>query len=541
MKKNNSNPKGKTNGGKPYKTRTSGGKGKYQPKGKDVEPKDNGDVNDSSFYYLDPTLRDQIMNFSMNSFNGLKERWDNIEATSWSNAQHYEFVNTNMIAIYVMPSVTPPLNPTAPTDGINLVGVRNYTILSANNAKTTNYQPQDVTMLMLALKALLETISNMTRAFGLLYLFNQRNRQWPEKFYELMYIDSDDFRKNAAAYRIRFNTIITAAQKIPFFSNFGAFAKAARMYSTVYVDSDSPMAQSYFFVPESTWLFDEAYDSNGSGLHTWMKYTSVQLFSQMLDDLQTMVDNLLTSTTLNYIYSDVLRLLNDGKGTPMTFALVPDMYQVQFAIDKELESYIQGMRFWGRPNDTTSAGFSDYNDVRCSVTSNSIDYDPRWAYPDSNFIANYANAYSHGYINFDTVNPSAEDKVNVTRLAGRSTWVHNPLSNKVESNHIAIGDYYVVQLKVVNVTDPGLGETPLLINGSVYAADVNNYAWAIKLATAWGKLRFQPKFTIVNNLGSNTLTSIAETGEFNYYTDLDYEFMRRMYDAEMIGEFSLRV
>lgn len=508
-----------------------------KPSGKDKNnfpPKDNGDVNDSSYYYLDNTLRDQLLNFSFNSFQGVAEEIDG-QPIGMTGGGDFHFINGNVMAIRVMPSLCPNRNMNAPTDGINLVALRNFTVLSANNAKTTNYAPQDVAILMLALQEVIKIAGHMTRAFGVLYTFNQRNREWPDTLLTAMNIDPTDFRAHAADYRIQLNTILTAAQKIPFFDNYGAFAKARDIFQDIYVDDLSPLAQSYIFVPDGTWLFDEAYNSNGSGLKTWMRYTTVQPFSQWLADFSTMVNALLSSTTLNYIYSDVLRLLESGRGKAMTFTLVPDFYQIEFKLNEEINLYIENIMSWGYPNKAdTTHGFISPNDVCSDANSNLILYNPIWYNAGSQ---NGLNLTNDAYVNFLKPNPDIEERVNATRLSARANWVFD--GTNTETNKVALGDYYVSAINIYSTWYHGNG--PRVVGFSnLCGTTASNYESRIEAQCGLDKFKYRPKgyYYLGSSTGDITL---GLSGDLCYYTKLDTDFMQRLYDAEMIGEYSLRI
>lgn len=502
---------------------------------KEFPPKENGDINDSSYYYIDPTLRDQLMNFSFNSFQGVPEVIDG-QPIGMTGGGDFHFINGNVLAIEVMPSICPISNTNAPTDGINLVGLRNFTLLSANNSKTTNYSPQDVTILMLALQELIKTIGHMTRAFGVLYTYNQRNREWPDTLLTAMKIDAGDFRTHAADYRIEFNKLITTAQKIPFFDNYGAFAKARDIFQDIYVDDMSPLAQSYLFVPESTWIFDEAYDSNGSGLKTFMQYGNTpQYFSVWLSDLSTMIGALLSSTTLNYIYSDVLRLLESGKGKAMQFTLVPDFYQIEFKFSDEINTYIENIMCWGAPNKADTAnGFLSPNDVKCDVNDNLILYNPIWSVTGT---ANGKNITNDAFVNFIKPNPDVEDRVSATRLSARARWIYD--GTNTETVKVALGDYYVVRLRMFSTWEPNVGPRYLTF-GTVNAVTNGNWELLMEMGAGLDKFRYRPKMYNFHGSRAGDIT-LGMTGDLCYYTKLDTDFMFRLYDAEMIGEYSLRI
>lgn len=225
-----------------------------------------GRDNDPNWYFLDRNVADQASSFSFDEYLGIYSNFHYQQAKG-------TVLNKRNIVIDVPAICAIACNP-CPGDtsqvqtGINVASLKNYSTLSSMNAKTTQYAPQDLTTLTLALGEVVSVLEHMRRAFGVAFLMNQRNRAVPRKLLEMMGFEPEDFLTNLAGHRLAFNSLITAFNKIPFVDNVSYTFKCADMYQKVYADSDSTMAQIVFMRPYSTWTLDETASDQGSVLAT---------------------------------------------------------------------------------------------------------------------------------------------------------------------------------------------------------------------------------------------------------------------------------
>lgn len=488
-------------------------------------PRSEGDINDSSMYYTDENLKNQITNFAFTQFQGIP-----VSLGKNQQGADYSFENANIMRIALNPSAG-FVDPThAMEAGINMAGLKNYFTLSNNNAKNTNYAPQDVTTLILALGQLIAMVSFGKRAFGLSRVYNVRNRAYPLHVLDAAGIDGSDFIDNLADYRIEFNILINTINKIPFFGDLKYFEKCSNIYSNVYVDQPgSPLAQAYVFVPYSTWEFAENYSEQGTGLNTlsMCEMRNTITFRTYLTKLNGMVNNLLTSTTLNYIYSDVLRVLDKEGRTRLTFTTVPEDYSILPIYSEEIELWINNAAICSAPLSNAAhhdQGYTNLNDVAPMVNENSILYRPQFKMQ--------SNIQNDMIVNFKMENPDIEARIAATRFASRFDSVLD--SGWFYSRKCALSDHYVVYLSMYIGLD---NETPLsLEDSSMPLSEYQNQAKHIGMLS---RFDYAPFLYVVDEQStSNGL--ITMIGDTQYYTDLDISYMARLYDAEFISEFELK-
>nr|AVX53814.1 putative capsid [Marmot picobirnavirus] len=383
-----------------------------------------GRNNDPNWYFTNKEIAAQVAQISFSGFLGVKGSFDIPSARIEWDSTNKEFdkfeatAETNVATIMGISLSPSPGYLANPVDGTNLAALKNFTNLSAINAKTTNYAPQDIQLLILAMGEVVSVLEHMRRAFGVAFTYNQRNRSMPKALLRTMNVEPDDFLSNIPSYRMRFNSLITLVNTIPFPGNIAYIFKCADLYQHVYTDSESSEAQLYVMIPKFTWLFTEEYDDQGAGLTTTQLWGgSTWKMSNWLNTAELMVENLLNSATFNYIYSDILNFA--GKtGTKLLYLdYLLEGYSVLPEYNQNFLLQVHNATVIGRPlQDTANSYGTRLNDVSSDVTRNCLKYMP-------NMFSGIAIQSSIPTVVRPTVlidclndHPSVEDIIELTRF-----------------------------------------------------------------------------------------------------------------------------
>lgn len=513
----------------------TGGKRSSKPKNRRKSRK--GNINDASYYYPDKMVGEQINNYSFAQFSGVP-----IDFGFTIGNNNPSYVVPNVMSVRLAPSVpTDYQSGGKPQSGITTVGMRNFTAMSCTNSRTNfQYMGNDITIGILAIGNLLSTISWCKRALGSAYMFNYRNRAYPEEIFEAYRINTTDFRARLANYRVRFNTLMATAQKIPFPATIPYFDKCSHMFEYIYLDGkDSNMAQTYMFNPALVWELDEAYDSNGSGLKTipFVEGSNSYNFEHYLDILENQIIALLNSTTLNYVYADVLRLVSKGKLSKLIeMPFIPDDYMVRPVISDEISLWIHNMTVIGAPIVDPSTvepaftGTTHWNDVSCDTNKNAIKYNPLFT---TNFSTNNDHPTNIRLVDYFKENPSLEERVAATRLLTTYDPVPGIASSKYVFNPIVL-DWYGVSIQIWRyASDPDTANRS--ITQSLNPGNDSTFMYQMDYLTKfdWAPIiyDFSPSNSAIKALG----------GDLNYYTTITGEMLKKMYDYEIINLLEIRM
>lgn len=504
------------NGGRKSSKRRGGTKD--VPFGDKLDSK--GRDNDPNWYFLDSTVADQASSFSFDQYIG-------VPTTLTVNAK--TGVNTE----YTMPSIlVANVNP-SPGDtssiqmGINVAAMSTYTTLSSQNAKTTQYAPQDLTILILAIGEVISILEHIRRAFGVAFTYNQRNRNMPTILLDSMGFSHEDFLNNLAQHRLEFNSWITALNKLPFLSNINYLFKCAEMYQNVYADSDSGMAQIMFMRPGTTWVLDEKYDDNGSGLSTRTTPAagSNANWSEWRKLVNEMLEALMTSSTLNYIYSDIINYSQKNGAKLLYLDYLREDYVVVPTYNRNFSLQMHNAVAIGMPMTEATAPYTKFNDVHCSVDKNTIVYNPVWG---------PTQTLSTPVVDFDTPSASVVDRIEATRYVSGLKWAEGSDDESVYTAAF-LPDHYITSFLMYDKSNDPSG---LIYNSLVTLPNPTSTANMEEYLPLFSITQFD--WNPLLYLYSTETKQISVLGDLNYYTTLDGEWFKRVNDLTFQDQYFRR-
>lgn len=511
---------------------------------------DNSDVltNRSRFgnpnwYFTDKVLAEQTAQFSFQDFIGSGSLVNN------------GVTLPSIMSISLNPSAD---NSLAGYQGIStatLMARKIYNTLANTSGRTQNYAPQDVFTLMLALGEIISYVSYLKRAIGVAYTYNIRNRDFPSKIIEVMGINSSDLFKNLNKYRVELNTLLTQINKIPFPANIAWFDKCNALYEGIFQDNMSPMSQIYVIKPATTWLLDESSYEQGSVLRTipvtinsLTNYAPItRNMSAHLDNLRLMVQALLTSTTLNYIYGDILNYSSKFNVKLLYMNVIEDTYTVMPQYDQEVLLHIHNMLLIGSPTVDISdnrtpvapiyATYTPYNDVFPDVNNNSIVYNPIF----KNSVISDAAGYTATQIglmdivDFPFGSPDLVGKIESTRFQ-----IRNDLGLGEGDKSLAYTD---TQGNIAGIVATVLPDHyPVYISMYSPVDGVVSFNTSFRTSITAAYCHYLTKFDnapLIYSISAETGVN-AVIGDVNYYTNLPSDILSRMCNITYQSLFELR-
>nr|AVX53467.1 putative capsid [Marmot picobirnavirus] len=469
--------------------------------------------NDPNWYFEDASVASQAASISFNQFQGEPFTINQISADGIIERA----INVaNLFIARVNPSAG---DTSSVTSGINLAALKTFTTLSSRNAKTTQYAPQDLTTLLLALGEVVSIAEHIRRAFGLAFTYNVRNRDLPRQLLLELGFNADDLFKGLADYRLRFNTIVTSINKIPFPANIAYLFKCADIYQHIYVDSNSPMAELIALAPYSTWTLDEAYSSAGTGLRTTALPSNTAPFGDWLDLLSNMTSVIMQSATFNYVYADVLNYA-DKTGAKLIFLdYLSEAYSVFPEFNQNFLLQIHNATWLGAPTGTASTPtYTIENDVAPNADKNKVDYIPL-------FQVNEGVAPTSVILDLPDANPSTENIIEATRFT-MIPWLNN--GDNVLS--LAFSDHYIVSF---SIKKNGVGAYS--ITSSWRNVDAPTAA-DVEIPCDLAQLDWAPQIY----MDYSPSKALFNSGDLNYFTTIEYNWLNRVNDLTFQALFNLR-
>lgn len=505
---------------------------------------------DPNWYFTDKELAEQSSRFSFQSFigNGIAVSRAALPSicTIYLNpslGSYVGFADSNLDASLDFmkdPAIT----------SVNLMARKLYSRLSNKSGRTQSYAPQDVMTLILAMGEVISISAHLKRILGLAFTYNYRNRDFPRQIIRSLGVDADDFLANLGVYRVKFNTVMNIANKIPFPGNISWFAKCAALYEGVFKDSPDDMAQIYAFVPGNTWVIDEDDYEGGTilktvqaGKPTLLPTPVIQTFDQWLTLLKSQIDALLTSSTYNVIFGDILNMA-DSQGVPLLHLnIVPEDYSVIPEYNSEILLHIHNLNMYNPVGETNIESDPDdngitksrLNDVFPDPDTNNLLYSPLLQLVGSKNMdgidaVGFTYSDDLNIVDFPYGNPDLTERIEATRFSSRIGYVgSNGEGEDYVGYPIALPDHYATSVTIWN---GGSIITALAANYAPTSSGLLNYA----NIAAFEKFRYAP--ILYRASAGSGVDQVY--GDLNYFTQLDGKWMKRINDLCTQGLFELR-
>jgi len=509
--------------------------GRKRDRGKRFGRRKSDPINDVTTYLgktpASAMILEQVNSYSFEQFIGQQ-----IDVGTIASTDSYTDLAA-LAQVVVNPAAGFTSSTTPKSDGINIQAMKWYSYLSAKNGKTTNYGPEDVMMLLLALGNVLSMFSLGARGLGLMFAYNKRNRAFPETSIEAAGFEYASLRDNLADYKIAYNVLVNKFNKIPVPANIEYFAKCAKMFQGIYLDEDgSSMAQAYCFVPETYWLFDEAYAPTGSGLKTVTLLAAANPrgmqtvpYASYLTALESQIDALLNSTTFNYIYADIMRLFEQGL-RPFILSTVDYNYGILPAKVDELSIWLNNCVVLGSPeaNPETvgTLTFTPSNDVVANAGNATIQYRPQFRKPH-----NWTGFTP--ILNFKTETPDLASRVYATRLCAALNMRPSTDMNTFISIEATLCDWYVVRINM----SAGYTSLSVMSDSMVGSTAVAGVRSICALYEDLSKFDWHPYVYNVIAASGIVTGRIKVFGDTQYFTTITRTLLKKIQDICLMNMF----
>lgn len=440
--------------------------------------------------------------------------------------------------------------------GVNMMAAKLYSTLSSFTGRTASYGPQDVAMMILQISSIAEISEWIRRAFGVALTYNARNRTLPLGLLKSMGLDVNDFLKNLSVYRMRYNVDMSRINQIPLLENIAYIKKSRDIYQRIYMDDPTNMSQLFYYSPAYYHTLDEAGDSDGSVLKArTFSFSNVSMDSQ-LSKLERMINAALESSTLNFIYADLINMANKLNVSTWQFDYLAENYVVMPEYNQNALLQFHNLTIMGQPLDVLDPNDASKGikalvpyyqnqqnmevyvthgaDVFCNANTNDIVYNPL-------FDANNINLWAW-MVDMPTDAPSVEDRIEAIRFAALNfgnVITPSGISGATLTRNAYIfnvlPDHYVTQIYTFRNIDYSQNN-PAKIT-ALRSVDPDDSMVSLDIVDSWSQFEHAPLRAVAGPSGS--LSRIF--GGLQFYTMYDCYYAQRLLDVMLTGLWDFRV
>lgn len=546
-------------GNKPDKVNKSSPRGKRDdvPAGSDREETIKGKLyNDPAWRMYNDLIGNQVASFPLLTFVGGQPNEKVITSEAVYSAHDSVEGNYNIATVLLNPSVG---YANSTFDAINQAALKMYTQFSSANMKTTQYAPQDIIACILALGQVIAIGTYIRRAIGFAGTTNPRNWLYPKAVVGAMGIQWDDLQANVGIYREQYNYTCALLGAVAFPKNLDYFKSMESIYREVFLDHTTGMAQTYVPVPASTWLLNEISSEEGSVLETFPMPFVVRneiqpvTLGTIMDTWKSMIDTLLQSATLQYLYADVLRYVSNSEAELVRMPFIEDGFAQIPTYSDEFLLNIENCVVMGTP---TSVALEDLNGVVGSINTtsnnvylkagnNTVRYEPAFyrALTTKTSTTHDVTYMFNPILNFHVDNPDTNMRIMAARFVPalvRAIPAKNADgTTKVVAFNFQLPDMYVVDI-IFHYRGHDLGtgvwedkQVSWLNNNAFSGRAVEVYKHPIRVVS--GSAGYD---SADQNKVRIALANVY--GELDVYTTVDTSTMRRMQELAILSLFSLK-
>nr|UDL14547.1 MAG: putative capsid protein [Jiangsu picobirnavirus 87] len=211
--------------------------------------------NDPAWYAANEQLLVDGFNFPVSNMLGLSIRLDNPEEQPSYGANTR--TTTYVPGIYSLDIIPVPGVSQDASSPINYASQKLYSFIRHANAGSTNYNPPDIMMYILAMDNVYCLWNFLARLYGCLNTYNQYNRYMPRYLVEMMNVDFDDMLKHQSDLRALINMFSSSLSTMSVPSVLPYITRHSWLFSNIYCDGQSLKSQIYLYNPHTLYKWVE--------------------------------------------------------------------------------------------------------------------------------------------------------------------------------------------------------------------------------------------------------------------------------------------
>lgn len=206
---------------------------------------------------------------------------------------------------------------TPPPVALNQAMDSTYSFVVHANSRNYSYNAPDLFLLILAGAQVFAILEAMKRAYGYAKQYVETSLYQPNTVLRDMGFDPISMRQNLGQAWYDLNNLITQSRQIWVPNAYPIVTRWMDLNSNLYKDAEGPYAQTYMFVQNMFYMYDEttyatggalrpAWVSSGGADSTFKPGEQVYSWSQWVQVAQRMIDALVNSEDRGIIYGDLL-------------------------------------------------------------------------------------------------------------------------------------------------------------------------------------------------------------------------------------------
>ena len=291
----------KSKGNKRYNPKENDfGRGKYNTRTKCAD-------NDPSWYAENEQLLKDAASLSFPYAIGTPFYTDT-DASIFSNAYELSKGTPGIMALNYRSCPGVATNGVSP---INIAAKNLYSYVRHANSGHANYDSPDLMLYFLAMDSVYSWYAELVRLYGVARTYSVRNKYMPVSYMEALGFNADDILANMANLRYFINLTCVKINALAVPSNSSYVARHIWMNSHLFADAPGTRFQTYAYVPEGHYAYDETGSPHG-GYLKFMKKQAKMTYAQIVEFTNNILQPIITSEDMGIMSGDILKAFGDN-------------------------------------------------------------------------------------------------------------------------------------------------------------------------------------------------------------------------------------
>lgn len=445
--------------------------------------------------------------------------------------QDEQFVVPGVYAVHYVPGVGLSQNKNSP---INRSAQKFFTFMRSRLKTTGTYEAADMMIMAMALDSLYSLYSYMKRIYGTAQLYTPINYYYPNALLRAQGVDPVEFTKGNVLMELRafINTFAVSLGQWRIPGNIEIFNRHEWMNEGLYTDSSASKAQTYLFVPDGFYKYDNTADTGGRLVWVPMPGQFKNL-TQLMSYANQFILALMGDEDAGDISGDLLNAY--GEGAMRVLREVPDGYMVLPTYNQLVLNQIENANFVGLVNTDSNIISQD-----TQINGGGIIYEPVFHGQYNNNYNNIVTQYrNYLRVNFRVENPDPLTIIESTRLCAMTRGIMSSTGTALTCFGSDVATYWSVntfapdgtEITTVGGTDinPDMTNNPGVLYSAIDAVTAFDWHPALNI------------YTGVTDATTNTttLTPRASVKEWDNVGYLSIKDLQALHEVVMISLFDI--
>lgn len=437
-----------------------------------------------------------------------------------------DFYVPGIMAIRFIPSIGVSKDFTSP---MNRSSIRFYTYLRSNQKASASYDHQDVSMMMVSMDSAYMFHALLSKIYSVVNQFTPANEYYSRGLMLAMNADFDDVRMHLQDLRAYINAYAYQLSQYAIPAGITWFDRHRWMCEGLYTDSTSTRAQTYMFVPDGFWVYDNTV-TTGSQC-TYKKYLRngasdadvPYTYAQLKAFGDTLINAVSNEEDFAVISGDIYNFYG---GDTFKVPYIDENYSVLPIYDETVLSQIENANFVGQVSDASLVITQNP-----SVNGGAILFQP---------VTTTQNlGLNQLHMNFHHDSPSSEEVIEASRLMA----VAEDIPASESSNIVSCGTELVWGVAIYSRSaNLQFVRTTSISNALYYstATTKESLDLIIKQVMALAQFDWAPHVRVWTSNGTDpTYELIGSTWDIDNYDVVPKQYMQNIHLGCLLSLFTV--